>query len=181
MNLLRIAQSAWKNLTKATLVLAILSIAPGAIAQGIYRPGDDCPEVESIQRAVRVSVDGQYGSETEQAVRDFQLNHGLQVDGIAGPDTLRALDLQDLAERSSSCNTASSGSGSRSRPYVVVVPGSGTALLSRVTNVVPDAIQDRSRLGSFIRAGSFTKRSGAERVSRRLRNSGLDARVAYRP
>jgi hypothetical protein len=183
MNLLRITQSAGKNLTKATLILAILSIAPGAIAQGVYRFGDTGSDVESIQRALGISADGQYGSETEQAVRDFQINRGLQCrDGVAGSETLSALGLQNLVEQSSSCgNTASGGSNSRSRPYVVVVPGSDATLLSRVRNVVPGAIQDRSRLGSFIRAGSFAQRSRAERLSRELRSSGLNARVAYRP
>jgi len=183
MNSLRIAQSTWKNLTKTTLVLTILSIAPSAIAQGVYQLGDTGSDVESIQRALEIRADGQYGSETERAVYNFQVNRGLQCrDGVAGSETLSALGLQNLVEQSSSCgNTASGGSSSRARPYVVVVPGSDTTLLSRVRNVVPGAIQDRSRLGSFIRAGSFAQRSRAERLSRELRGSGLDARVAYRP
>ena len=35
--------------------------------------------------------DGRYGPRTEQAVMRFQAAHGLQVDGIAGPQTLDAL------------------------------------------------------------------------------------------
>ena len=37
-------------------------------------------------------VDGDFGSLTEQAVRAFQAEHGLAVDGIVGPVTLRRLD-----------------------------------------------------------------------------------------
>lgn len=37
-------------------------------------------------------LDGSYGAKTRAAVRDFQTIHGLDVDGIAGPDTLEALD-----------------------------------------------------------------------------------------
>ncbi|MDQ0284984.1 N-acetylmuramoyl-L-alanine amidase [Desulfofundulus luciae] len=36
-------------------------------------------------------VDGFYGSETQQAVVDFQLNNGLVPDGVVGPDTWAAL------------------------------------------------------------------------------------------
>ncbi len=45
------------------------------------------------------SIDGLYGSETEQAVKDFQKDEGLTVDGKYGPAThkalLAALDTQD--------------------------------------------------------------------------------------
>jgi cell wall-associated NlpC family hydrolase len=40
-----------------------------------------------------VAADGEYGPVTRAAVRRFQANHGLQVDGIAGPQTLGALGL----------------------------------------------------------------------------------------
>jgi hypothetical protein len=37
-------------------------------------------------------VDGIFGAFTERAVRDFQGNMGIAVDGIVGPDTVRALE-----------------------------------------------------------------------------------------
>ena len=37
-------------------------------------------------------VDGHFGAITEAAVRDYQLNSGLEPDGICGPKTFRALD-----------------------------------------------------------------------------------------
>jgi len=39
------------------------------------------------------NVDGIYGYQTYQAVRQFQSKNGLKVDGIAGPQTLAALGL----------------------------------------------------------------------------------------
>ncbi|MDX2015832.1 MAG: peptidoglycan-binding domain-containing protein [Myxococcaceae bacterium] len=57
--------------------------------------GDD---VQSLQRALnqagaspRLDEDGDFGPKTETAVRAFQQKFGLDVDGIAGPDTLTKL------------------------------------------------------------------------------------------
>jgi hypothetical protein len=38
-----------------------------------------------------IGIDGLFGPETEQAVRDFQTSRGLDVDGIVGPQTWEAL------------------------------------------------------------------------------------------
>jgi outer membrane protein OmpA-like peptidoglycan-associated protein len=37
------------------------------------------------------AIDGKFGPATDRAVRDFQGDHGLAVDGVAGPDTRREL------------------------------------------------------------------------------------------
>lgn len=56
-------------------------------------------EVTAIQEALRdrgifnANVTGYYGSITEKAVKAFQKQQGLTVDGIAGPKTLRALGV----------------------------------------------------------------------------------------
>jgi len=48
-------------------------------------------QVEMLQQALGVAVDGIYGPETEEAVRSFQSERGLTVDGIVGPATIAAL------------------------------------------------------------------------------------------
>lgn len=53
--------------------------------------------VRRLQRALTaalgrtVAIDGQFGSQTGQAVRDYQASRGLGVDGIVGPQTWGAL------------------------------------------------------------------------------------------
>lgn len=88
------------------------------------------------------SVDGIYGSKTQEAVRYFQRKNGLTVDGIAGTKTLAAMGIT-----SSSGNNGSSASNtndvnllarliyaeSRGEPYTGQV-AVGAVVLNRVKN-----------------------------------------------
>ena len=50
--------------------------------------------VVPVQRALGVPADGAYGPVTRKAVRAFQKRKGLIVDGVVGPQTLRALGIR---------------------------------------------------------------------------------------
>ncbi len=65
-------------------------------------------------------------------------------------------------------------------PYIVVIPGRNWQVLSRVQQYVPYSFLTRSRLGWYIQAGAFSRRSSAESLKHLLRSQGFDARVAYR-
>jgi hypothetical protein len=61
-----------------------------------YRPmlrfGDSGPYVTELQKLLGgISVDGDFGGETDAAVVDFQIAHGLVPDGIVGVKTWAAL------------------------------------------------------------------------------------------
>ena len=66
-----------------------------------YRPhnemvGDDVSQLQDqLQELGFYSrrVDGHFGSGTHEALANFQLNSGLQDDGVCGPETIRALQL----------------------------------------------------------------------------------------
>lgn len=73
----------------------------------LSKMGSRGDEVRRIQQKLKSmgyytgSVDGIYGSQTQNAVRKFQRDNGLTVDGIAGPKTLSYLGI----------TSGSSGSG----------------------------------------------------------------------
>jgi peptidoglycan hydrolase-like protein with peptidoglycan-binding domain len=73
--------SAVDSTTPATTTEHSLTIAAGSEGR----------QVQLLQKALGLPVDGIYGPETEAAVRKFQAAHGLAVDGIVGPATSAAL------------------------------------------------------------------------------------------
>ena len=62
------------------------------------KPGDRGAAVRTLQRKLRIAVDGVYGSGTKRAVRRFQARRGLRADGIAGRATLAALGIVRAAD-----------------------------------------------------------------------------------
>ena len=65
----------------------------------LVRQGDHDHPVKTLQYLLQarnhpVTVDGVFGSRTDAAVRAFQQEKGLTVDGIVGPQTWRALVVQ---------------------------------------------------------------------------------------
>lgn len=65
---------------------------------GTY-PANLTPQVKKIQTQLQrlgydvgtTGIDGKFGPRTEKAVRRFQQDNGLRVDGIVGPETVKAL------------------------------------------------------------------------------------------
>lgn len=72
------------------------------MADGMLRRDERGPDVAGLQRSLnalgvrdaqgnRLGEDGVLGQRTEEAVRAFQREYGLRVDGVAGPRTLAAI------------------------------------------------------------------------------------------
>ena len=60
----------------------------------ILRLGVDGHDVSHLQRLLGVRADGRFGESTLRAVRRFQAEHGLLVDGQVGPHTWAALEAE---------------------------------------------------------------------------------------
>lgn len=74
-----------------------MSSLASIVTKDILRRGEDGPNVLALQLALsqagyRVGQDGDFGPRTEQAVKQFQKQHGLNPDGIVGPVTATLLD-----------------------------------------------------------------------------------------
>lgn len=84
------------------LCLTLLMCLISTVAFASFERGDDGQEVMSIQKRLVelnysiASIDGDFGPETEAAVKRFQSDRGLEVDGIIGPDTYRALMNKEI-------------------------------------------------------------------------------------
>ncbi len=80
----------------------VVSFTGIATAFASFERGDDGQEVIAIQkRLVELNytisnIDGDFGPETEKAVKKFQLDRGLEVDGVVGPATYKALMNKEM-------------------------------------------------------------------------------------
>ncbi|MFA7604050.1 MAG: N-acetylmuramidase domain-containing protein [Novosphingobium sp.] len=71
------------------------TLAPSAA--GMLRLGSSGARVRELQHLLvraghSLKIDGDYGPATHDAVRMFQMQNGLEVDGVAGPLTMASLD-----------------------------------------------------------------------------------------
>jgi peptidoglycan hydrolase-like protein with peptidoglycan-binding domain len=62
----------------------------------ILKRGLSGDPVKVLQGKLGVTADGIFGPGTETALRDYQKQHGLMVDGVAGPDTFVQMGLYEL-------------------------------------------------------------------------------------
>ncbi len=81
--------------------------------------------VTNIQRRLKTwgyyngSIDGVFGKQTEQAVREFQRKNGAKVDGIVGPETAALIGISLSSTGSSSSSGSSSGNISGNDLYLL--------------------------------------------------------------
>jgi peptidoglycan hydrolase-like protein with peptidoglycan-binding domain len=76
--------------------------------------GSQGDQVSAVQSALGVSQTGTYDSATARAVRAFQGENGLVVDGIVGPETSAALGLGGAAPAGDGSDGGSEASGGAS-------------------------------------------------------------------
>lgn len=132
------------------------SSAVGVIGVTLKK-GDEGDAVRTLQHRLKElgylsgTVDGSYGTATEQAVKEFQRANGISADGKAGSSTLNKL-FEDKAKSSSS---GSSSSKATSTP----VPNT----FIRVTKA-PD--------GSYVTLEKGTMGSLVSKLQRALKNAG---------
>jgi N-acetylmuramoyl-L-alanine amidase len=79
------------------LSIDLSGIAYGALGDRLLSRGSRGPEVQELQSKLSQlgysvgTADGKFGPKTEAAIRSFQKDHGLKVDGLAGTQTIKEL------------------------------------------------------------------------------------------
>ena len=147
------------------LVITAIAYTYGESAQTLSQLGSRGQEVRQIQSKLRElglysgSIDGIYGTATQKAVRQFQKNCGLTVDGIAGRKTLLYLGLGSGGSSSAGGYSSSDvyllariiGAEARGESYVGQV-AVGAVVLNRVRHSsFPDSIA-----GVVYQSGAFS-------------------------
>lgn len=147
---------------------------PGDVALQV---GDQNTRVLTLQQQLNrigypVEATGYFGTQTQQAVLNFQRAQALPATGVADQRTLTEI-------RNAAIGTDTS-TPQNTRRYVVVIPIPDRTALNRVQDIIPDAVPRQSRLGNFVRAGIYNTPEAAERRAGVLRSRGLtDARVVF--
>jgi len=130
--------------------------------------GDSGAQVKVLQEQLValgyfVEVDGDFGPATRRAVRNFQHDRGLKVDGYAGSDTMaeliRAKPVPAVYQGNPTEREEATGDD-------LLAKGSSTVRRARqgkLTNVVTGSLAGAGAIGSVIEAGE-TAQSNAERA-----------------
>ncbi len=87
------------------MVFSLLLVSAGNLtcAEASYHQGDQGQDIASIQGQLNAlgynvgSADGDFGDATANAISDFQRDRGLDVDGVIGAETYRALMGREIA------------------------------------------------------------------------------------
>ena len=88
-----------KILALALVIVSVLAISvPALAAAWTWRYGTEVDrnsgtnnQVMAVQQDLNKQVDGYFGDDTEEAVKDFQRAKGLTADGVVGPKTMEKL------------------------------------------------------------------------------------------
>ncbi len=118
----------------------------------VIQQGNTGSTVKTMQRKLKNwgyykgSIDGIFGAQTKQAVKNFQKKNGLKVDGIVGPKTLAALGMSSA---SSSSNNSSSYSDADVQLLARLIYGEarGESYVGQVA--VGAVVMNRIRSSSF--------------------------------
>jgi putative chitinase len=112
----------------------------------VLKQGSTGPDVTSLQIRLKQlgfdpnGVDGNFGPGTKAALIAFQKSQGLQADGIAGPQTMSALEPDAATAVGTTTSAASSGGGATAATGAApAIPGVTVDIVSKMFPGTPVA------------------------------------------
>lgn len=78
-----------ENVMSGKKVTVVTTVDP---TRDMLRKGDSGASVRELQKLLKITADGNFGPNTEKAVKKFQAAHGLVSDGLVGPRTWKELE-----------------------------------------------------------------------------------------
>ncbi len=157
MNRFALKSSKW--ILSAALVCSIVGVASSAQAL-ILKRGSTGYNVRIVQDTLKsqgfmsnsINSTGYYGLITRRAVMNFQRSRGLRVDGVVGPQTLRAMGLSGQGGSFDSAPRGFSPRGVvRVRSFLNVRSGPGKGYPVRNTLSSGDGVFLYEQRGSWVR------------------------------
>ena len=102
-----------RRITATTMAVAVLGFGGVATAQQATSSGSSSApaaktstdSVSAVQQALGVTVDGVAGPQTRKALKSWQRKNGLEADGVIGPATLKAMGVSGSAATTRSATT----------------------------------------------------------------------------
>ena len=73
-----------------------------ATSESLVKKGHHGQEVRTVQKALGLNPTGNFGQKTDRAVRKYQKENGLRIDGIVGPKTRGVLFSSKMEDGSKS-------------------------------------------------------------------------------
>jgi peptidoglycan hydrolase-like protein with peptidoglycan-binding domain len=156
---------------------------------GTLRKGMESDAVRSLQQRLQSSgfdpgtIDGKFGNQTANALRDYQRSLGLQADGVAGRRTFDAMNGAKQPQRTSSVSAPVGGRVSTQLPnqgdgFDTYGPRSmqyGTP--QTVQNVEAIASRYHARTGNTLEVGDISREHGGRTDRHRTHLNGTDVDI----
>lgn len=116
-----------------------------SFAGATFHPGDRGSQVLAVQQQLAadgysLTVDGDYGTGTTEAIKAFQQDHGLTADGILGAATYSALMGTDMPDNASSHFVQQNADAASAAPALSGLQGVQQALADRGYSVSVDGV-----------------------------------------
>ncbi len=164
----------------STVIVGALLLTPtiteAALGDQTLRQGMNNNDVQELQQALKEeghfnfhTTTNYFGPITRQAVIDFQRANGLLVDGIAGPQTFGALDVNSSS--SSTSNSSSNSVSVSSSDRVETIQSNGTLRRGQVNNSVAALQIELKEQGHFSGSTGSTFGPRTERAVRSFQRS----------